>query len=54
MGRSKKYLENINIQYERVGEVYDHIGGKEHRCITCGRPSNSEFCSFECHEMRFY
>ena len=54
MGATKKDLRNIDVEYQRVGEVYDHIGDKEYKCLTCERPSNSEFCSFECHEMRFY
>lgn len=55
MGITKRDLLDIEVAYERVGEVYNHIGyPKEHECLTCGTPSSSEFCSAECHEARFY
>lgn len=45
----------IEVTYERVGFVYDHVGYlKEHKCFTCGEPSVGEFCSAECHEARHY
>jgi hypothetical protein len=57
MGYTKREiqeLQNIEVEYERVGMVYDHIETKQHKCFTCDRPSVSEFCSTECFEMRFF
>lgn len=55
MGATKKGILNIEVNYERVGDVYDHMEHpKEHKCITCGKPSISEFCSAQCHEFRFF
>lgn len=54
MAISKRDLENIDVIYERVGEVFDHTENEMHICATCERPSDSEFCSPQCFEMRFY
>lgn len=54
MGYTKRELENIEVIYERVGVVFDHTENEIHYCANCERPTNSEYCSPECFEMRFY